>query len=148
MKIFEVINKKGTDVVTISSGTTVAEMLRLLDEHRIGALVVSDDGGSTVSGIVSERDVVLALHQQGVGVLQNQVRSIMTSEVWTCTSEDELEALASSMTEHRVRHLPVVDNGKLVGIVSIGDVVKNRLDELQSERNDLISYVQGDRSVT
>ena len=81
-------------------------------------------------------------------MLQNQVRSIMTSEVWTCTSEDELEALASSMTEHRVRHLPVVDNGKLVGIVSIGDVVKNRLDELQSERNDLISYVQGDRSVT
>ena len=147
MKIYEVIKKKGNHVVTIDSGTTVADMLQILDEHGIGALVVSDDGTS-VSGIASERDVVRALHQRGIEVMQDHVRSIMTSEVWTCTSEDELEALAVSMTEHRVRHLPVVDDGKLVGIVSIGDVVKNRLDELQNERNDLFHYVQGDRSVT
>ena len=148
MKISEVIKKKGRDVVTIGSGTTVAEMLRILDEHRIGALVVSDDGGVTVAGIASERDVVRALHQRGVGVLQEAVRSIMTSEVWTCVSDDELETLAVSMTEHRVRHLPVVDDDRLVAIVSIGDVVKHRLDELQAERNQLFDYVQGDRSAT
>ncbi len=148
MKIFEVIQKKGHHVVTIDSGSTVEDMLRVLDEHGIGALVVSDDDGATVNGIASERDVVRALHQRGVEVMQDNVRSIMTSEVWTCTSQDELETLAVSMTEHRVRHLPVVDDGKLVGIVSIGDVVKNRLDELQNERNDLFHYVQGDRSVT
>ncbi|RMB59925.1 CBS domain-containing protein [Tessaracoccus antarcticus] len=148
MKISEVIKKKGNRVVTIESGTTVADMLRMLDENRIGALVVSDDGGETVQGIASERDIVRALHQRGVEVLGKTVRSIMTSEVWTCTSDDELEALAVSMTEHRVRHLPVVDKGKLVAIVSIGDVVKHRLDELEAERNELFHYVQGDRSMT
>ncbi|MEO7588052.1 MAG: CBS domain-containing protein [Arachnia sp.] len=148
MKISEVIKKKGDRVVTVESTATVADMLRILDENRIGALVVSDDGGITVHGIASERDIVRALHQRGVDVLEKTVRSIMTSEVWTCTSEDELEALAISMTEHRVRHLPVVDKGKLVAIVSIGDVVKNRLDELEAERNELFHYVQGDRSTT
>lgn len=148
MKISEVIKKKGSDVATVTSATKVSEMLRILDEHRIGALVVSDDDGATVHGIASERDVVRALHERGVGVLQESVRSIMTSEVWTCTSEDELETLAVSMTEHRVRHLPVVDDGRLVAIVSIGDVVKHRLDELQAERNQLFHYVQGDRSTT
>lgn len=148
MRISEVIKRKGSHVVTIDSGTTVADMLQILDVHRIGALVVSDDGGVTVDGIVSERDVVRAIHQQGVGIMESTVRSIMTTEVWTCTSKDELEALAVSMTEHRVRHLPVVDDGKLVAIVSIGDVVKNRLDELEAERNNLFHYVQGDRSVT
>ena len=146
MKISEVIKKKGTDVVTIESAATVADMLRILDENGIGALVVSDDGGATVHGIASERDIVRALHQRGVEVLDKTVRSIMTSEVWTCTSEDELETLAVSMTEHRVRHLPVADKGALVAIVSIGDVVKNRLDELQAERNQLFDYVQGDRT--
>lgn len=148
MKISEVITKKGSHVVTVESGTTVAEMLRILDEHGIGALVVSDDGGVTVDGIASERDVVRALNREGVEVLHSTVRSIMTSEVWTCTSKDELEALAVSMTEHRVRHLPVVDDGKLVGVVSIGDVVKHRLDELEAERNNLFHYVQGDRSMS
>ncbi|MDO5735798.1 MAG: CBS domain-containing protein [Propionibacteriaceae bacterium] len=148
MKISEVIKKKGSDVVTIASTMTVAEMLRILDENRIGAVVVSDDDGVTVHGIASERDVVRSLHQRGVEVMGDTVRSIMTSEVWTCTSEDELETLAMSMTDHRVRHLPVVDDDKLVAIVSIGDVVKNRLDELQAERNQLFGYVQGDRSVT
>lgn len=146
MKIFEVIKKKGSHVVTIESGKTVADMLRILDENGIGALVVSDDGGTTVEGIASERDIVREIHRRGVGALQDTVRSIMTSEVWTCKSGDELEVLAVSMTEHRVRHLPVVDDGKLVAIVSIGDVVKNRLDELEAERNDLVNYVRGDRA--
>lgn len=148
MKISEVIKKKGGGVVTIHPSSTISDMVGILNEHGIGALIVSEDDGATVKGIASERDIVRALHERGVGVMQDPVRTIMTSEVWTCTSEDELESLAVSMTEHRVRHLPVVDDGKLVGIVSIGDVVKNRLDELQNERNDLFHYVQGDRSVT
>lgn len=143
MKISEVIKKKGDHVVTIHPSTTVADMLAILDEHRIGALVVSDDDGGTVAGIVSERDIVRALHQRGVGVLQDQVRTIMTSEVWTCSSSEDLRHVATSMTEQRVRHVPVVDDGKLVAIVSIGDVVKHRLDELESERNSLMEYVQG-----
>ncbi len=143
MKISEVIRKKGGTVVTIHPSTTIADMLGILSEHRIGALVVSEDDGDTVSGIASERDIVRALHERGVGVLQDQVRTIMTSEVWTCTSRDELQSLAIQMTEHRVRHVPVVEDGKLIAIVSIGDVVKHRLDELEAERNDLVQYVQG-----
>ncbi len=146
MKISEVLKKKGGLVVTIHPSSTVADMVVSLNENRIGALIVSDDDGATVKGIASERDIVQALHERGVGVMQDQVRTIMTSEVWTCTSEDELQVLAISMTEHRVRHLPVVDDGKLIAIVSIGDVVKHRLDELESERNDLVQYVQGDRA--
>ncbi|MGO1384132.1 MAG: CBS domain-containing protein [Arachnia sp.] len=143
MKISEVIKKKGGHVVTIHPSTTVADMLGILDEHRIGALVVSEDNGVTVAGIASERDIVRALHQRGVGVMQEQVGAIMTREVWTCTSADELQALAISMTEHRVRHVPVVEGGRLIAIVSIGDVVKHRLDELESERNDLVQYMHG-----
>ncbi len=146
MKISEVIKKKGDHVVTVHPSTTVADMLGILNEHRIGALVVSEDDGATVKGIASERDVVRALHERGVGVMQEEVRMIMTSEVWTCTAEDELQVLAVSMTEHRVRHLPVVEDGKLIAIVSIGDVVKNRLDELETERDGLVQYVQGDRA--
>lgn len=143
MKISEVIKKKGDKVVTIHPTTTVADMLAILHEHSIGALVVSEDEGVSLTGIASERDVVRALHERGVGVMQDQVRTIMTSEVWTCTTEDELQALAISMTEHRVRHLPVVEDGKLIAIVSIGDVVKNRLEQLESERDDLVQYMHG-----
>lgn len=142
MKISEVIKKKGDRVVTIHPSTTVAEMLGLLDEHRIGALVVSKDDGATVEGIASERDIVRELHQRGVGVLQDQVHTIMTSDVWTCTSSHDLRDVAVHMTERRIRHVPVVDGGRLVAIVSIGDVVKHRLDELESERNSLMEYVQ------
>ncbi len=146
MKISEVIKKKGGHVVTIQPSTTIADMVGILNEHRIGAVIVSEDDGATVKGIASERDVVRALHEHGVDVLQEKVQTIMTSEVWTCTSKDELQSIAVQMTEHRVRHLPVVDEDKLVAIVSIGDVVKHRLDELEAERNDLVHYVQGDRA--
>lgn len=143
MRISEVIKKKGDHVVTIHPSTTIADMLGVLYEHRIGAVVVSEDDGATVKGIASERDIVRALHERGVGVMQDQVRTVMSSEVWTCTSKDELEALAIQMTEHRVRHVPVLDGDRLIAIVSIGDVVKHRLDELESERNDLVQYMHG-----
>ncbi|GAB2599768.1 CBS domain-containing protein [Pseudactinotalea suaedae] len=142
MRIAEVIRRKGADVVTVAPDTGVAELVALLDEHKIGALVVSPDGGTTVVGIVSERDVVRHLHTDGAGVLERTVAEIMTDEVQTCAPEDELESLARRMTDLRVRHLPVLVDGHLHAIVSIGDVVKNRLDELQDERDQLVTYVQ------
>lgn len=143
MRIAEVIRRKGADVVTVAPEATVAELVALLAEHKIGALVVSADGGRTVEGIASERDVVRRLRTDGADVLQRTVREIMTAEVETCVPEDELESLARRMTDLRVRHLPVVVDGRLHAIVSIGDVVKNRLDELQDERDQLVTYVQG-----
>jgi CBS domain-containing protein len=141
MRISDVIRQKGDAVVTIRSDATVLELLETLEKHRIGAVVVSDDG-LTVTGIVSERDVVRHLHTDGVGVLDRTVAMIMTKDVQTCTPQDGIEDLARVMTEHRVRHIPVVVDGKAVGIVSIGDIVKGRIDELQTERDHLVGYIQ------
>jgi CBS domain-containing protein len=141
MRISDVIRRKGGEVVTLRSDATVLHLLEVLEQHHIGAVVVSDDG-STVAGIVSERDVVRHLHTDGVGMLEETVAMIMTSEVHTCTPQDRTEDLARVMTERRVRHLPVLDDGVLVAIVSIGDIVKGRIDELQTERDHLVGYIQ------
>jgi CBS domain-containing protein len=141
MRISDVIRRKGDKVVTIPTDATVKALLEILEQHHIGAVVVSDDG-ATVSGIVSERDVVRHLHSDGVGVLDQSVGAIMTSDVETCTPEDGIEDLARTMTERRFRHVPVVVDGKLVAIVSIGDIVKWRIDELQTERDHLVGYIQ------
>ena len=142
MRISDVVRRKGDTVVTIGSDATVAELLELLAEHRIGAVVVSD-GDGRVDGIVSERDVVLGLRKGGTSIQEQRVAAIMTTEVTTCGLQDDVESLARTMTERRVRHLPVVVDGRLAGIVSIGDIVKQRLDELQGERDQLVDYVQG-----
>jgi len=141
MRISNVIHRKGDLVVTVRSDATVRRLLEILEEHRIGAVVVSDDG-STVSGIVSERDVVRHLHAAGAGLLDQAVETIMTREVHTCSPEDDIEDLARTMTDRRIRHVPVVVGGKLHAIVSIGDVVKSRIDELQTERDQLVGYIQ------
>lgn len=141
MRISDILRHKGDAVVTIRSDATVADLLDLLDEHRIGAVVVSDDDG-VVSGIVSERDVVVHLHRHPTDLGAVPVRELMTSAPITCTPDDDVEGLARTMTEGRFRHLPVLVDGKLAGIVSIGDVVKQRLDQLQHERDELVSYVQ------
>jgi CBS domain-containing protein len=141
MRISDVIRRKGGGVVTLRSDATVRQLLEILEKHRIGAVVVSDDG-STMSGIVSERDVVRHLHTDGVGVLGETVAMIMTIEVQTCTPEDSIEDLAQVMTEHRVRHIPVLVDNQVVAIVSIGDIVKGRIDELQTERDHLVGYIQ------
>jgi CBS domain-containing protein len=141
MRISDVIRRKGDAVVTLRSDATVRLLLEVLEQNRIGAVVVSDDG-STVAGIVSERDVVRHLHIDGVGVLDETVAMIMTTQVQTCTPQDGLDELARVMTERRVRHIPVVVDGKLVAIVSIGDIVKGRIDELQTERDHLVGYIQ------
>jgi CBS domain-containing protein len=140
MRISDVIRRKGAAVVTIKPEDTVRELLNLLAEHGIGALVVSSDGTS-VEGIVSERDIVRRMQAAGVDVLDQPVSQIMTSEVTTCGPEDGVEHLMRLMTDQRVRHIPVVVDGGLHGIVSIGDVVKHRIDELQSERDQLVGYI-------
>ncbi|MFN8044690.1 MAG: CBS domain-containing protein [Dermatophilaceae bacterium] len=141
MKISDVVRHKGDTVVTVRSDATVKELLALLAEHRIGAVVVSDDDGA-VNGIVSERDVVRHLHSGGAEVLDGPVGQIMTKEVHTCSFEDDLVELAGSMTERRIRHVPVVADGRLAAIVSIGDVVKSRIDTLQAEAAQLREYIQ------
>lgn len=140
MKINDVVRGKSSqDVVTISPDATVRDLLALLAEHNVGALVVSEDG-ERVSGIVSERDVVRHLHSDD-GVLDRSVSQIMTSDVRTCGGDDKLTDLMQTMTEHRIRHVPVVADGRLTGIISIGDVVKNRIGELEFERDQLDNYV-------
>ena len=141
MRISDVIRRKGDKVVTVSSDATVQRLLEILEEHNIGALVVSDDG-STVTGIVSERDVVRHLRTAGAGLLEQTVATIMTSEVQTCTPAESTEDLARTMTDRRIRHVPVVIDGHLQAIVSIGDIVKWRIAELQTERDHLVDYIQ------
>lgn len=141
MRISDVIRRKGDKVVTVSSDATVQRLLEILEEHNIGALVVSDDG-STVTGIVSERDVVRHLRTAGAGLLEQTVATIMTSDVQTCTPEESTEDLARTMTDRRIRHVPVVIDDHLQAIVSIGDIVKWRIAELQTERDHLVDYIQ------
>ena len=140
MKISDVVHSKSSqEVITISPGATVRELIGLLAEHNVGALVVSEDG-QTVAGIVSERDVVRRLHADE-SVLDTTVGQIMTREVRTCSAGDALTDLMQTMTEHRIRHVPVVADGRLTGIISIGDVVKNRIGELEFERDQLDNYL-------
>jgi CBS domain-containing protein len=128
-----------TGVVTVRPDASVTELLALLAEHNVGALVVSSDG-RTVEGIVSERDVVRQLHRDP-GSLEASVGSIMTRDVHTCPPDASLDDLMNEMTRRRFRHVPVVENDVMVGIVSIGDVVKHKLDLLEFERDQLDSYV-------
>ncbi|MBB3040798.1 CBS domain-containing protein [Nocardioides sp. LMS-CY] len=140
MRIGEVLQAKSSrEVVTISPEAGVRELIARLAEHNVGALIVSGDGVS-VDGIVSERDVVRHLHADGT-VINNTVRAIMTEVVETCDEDTPVEELMKTMTEHRIRHVPVVRDGRLTGIISIGDVVKHRIDQLEFERDQLDSYV-------
>ncbi|OBK41716.1 histidine kinase [Mycobacterium sp. 1245111.1] len=139
MRIADVLRGKGDAVVTINPQATVAELLAGLAEHNIGAMVVAGPDG--LKGIVSERDVVRQLHAHGASLLSQPVEKIMTSMVSTCSKSDTVDSLTLLMTEHRVRHVPVLEDGNLIGIVSIGDVVKTRMEELESEHEQLQSYI-------
>jgi len=140
MLVANVVRAKGSDVVTMHADGSVRELLHVLAHHGIGAVVVSARG-SAIAGIVSERDVVRALNRQGEALLDEPVASIMTPEVVTCGLPDHIDDVMAVMTEHRIRHVPVVDDGVLVGIVSIGDMVKRRIAELEGERDDLVTYI-------
>jgi CBS domain-containing protein len=140
MRINQVLAAKANpEVITVSPDATVRDLLRLMAEHNVGALVVSSDG-KRLDGIVSERDVVRRLNERGE-LLDARVDSIMTAEVRTCEGEQRVNDLMQVMTEHRIRHLPVMNGDELVGIISIGDVVKSRLGELEFERDQLDSYI-------
>jgi CBS domain-containing protein len=140
MNIGDVVRVKGTAVVTIAGQATVAELVELLAQRNIGAVVVSADG-STIDGIVTERDVVRQLASRGAGVLDAPVAEIMTTQVVTADLGDKLEEAAHTMTYSRIRHLPVIEDGTLAAIISIGDVVKYRIDQLTDERNHLLEYL-------
>jgi CBS domain-containing protein len=144
MRISDILRVKGNKVVTVTPGTDVTQLLATLAEHKIGAVVVSADGAH-VDGIVSERDVVRALAARGAPVLTEPVTAIYTAQVRSVAPDAAIEDVERLMTEHRFRHVPVVEGGTLHGVVSIGDVVKNRIDELVSERSNLEGYITGER---
>ncbi len=142
MKVETMLAAKGDKVVTLRPDATVATVIRMLRLEGIGALVVSEDG-EKILGIISERDVVRALVDHGGEVLKVRVADLMTHSVKTCTPAANLKDVRAEMTRSRVRHLPVVRDGKLSGIISIGDVVKNRLEELETETSVLRDYIVG-----
>ncbi len=139
MRIADVLRTKGAAVATITPETSVSGLLNELALNNIGAMVVVSTDG--VVGIVSERDVVRKLHEHGVELLRLPVSQIMTTMVATCSPTDTVDHLTALMTTKRVRHIPVVENNRLVGIVSIGDIVKQRMEELESEQRALQDYI-------
>jgi CBS domain-containing protein len=141
MIVKSILSAKGSDVATIAPTATLAEATKILAEQKIGALLVTGAGGR-ITGIVSERDIVRALAQFGGGALQLQLTDVMTRKVVTCAPGDTVSVLMERMTAGKFRHLPVMDDGDLVGIISIGDVVKYRLTELQFEQDAMRDYIQ------
>jgi len=132
MRIREILNLKGREVMTVRSTESVAILSHRLRMARVGALVVSDDG-VTIRGIVSERDIVACIAERGASALDATVADIMSTNVVTCTEDEKTSTIARHMTEHRFRHIPVVEGGRLVGVVSIGDIVKQRIEEVELE---------------
>jgi CBS domain-containing protein len=143
MNVQSIIGAKGTDVATVAQTASLHEAIGVLGERRIGALVVSGDG-EAIEGIISERDIVRTTAAGGAAALDGSVGSVMSTDVVTCTASDGVDRLMGLMTERRIRHLPVVDEGgRLAGIISIGDVVKARLTELEQENRALSDYISG-----
>ncbi|HBS48816.1 MAG TPA: histidine kinase [Rhodobacteraceae bacterium] len=144
MLVQQILKTKASDaVVTVPSSTLVADAAQVLADKGIGTVVVSDDGGATAAGILSERDIVRELARSGGGCLDKAVSEYMTRALVTCTRQDKSDAILSQMTEGRFRHMPVVEDGKLVGIVTLGDVVKAQLTELSMEKDALQGMIMG-----
>jgi CBS domain-containing protein len=140
MIVSQILREKGHDVYTVFKEISVKEVLALLAEKRIGAVVVTDQADA-VEGIISERDVVRGLAQHGSSILDKKVEELMTKNVITHGLDDHIDDLMQEMSKSRIRHLPILDDGKLVGVISIGDVVKNRVEELEAEGNMLRDYI-------
>ena len=141
MNVEHILARKGREVKTIRPDVSVAEALRRLRAEGIGSLVVSENG-TNLAGILSDRDILDAIADHGIDVLGESVRSVMTEKVFTCSRDDRVSALMALMTNRRIRHIPVVEkDGRLCGMVSIGDVVKQRLDDIQGEADALREYV-------
>ncbi|MDQ0380028.1 CBS domain-containing protein [Amycolatopsis thermophila] len=139
MRIADLLRNKGHWVATVRPESSITDLLAGLAEHNVGAMVVAGEDG--IAGIVSERDVVRKLHERGPALLERPVSEIMTTVVATCTPRDSVDDLSVLMTQRRVRHVPVVEGGRLVGIVSIGDVVKTRMEELEATQQQLAAYI-------
>ncbi|MCX5516138.1 inosine-5-monophosphate dehydrogenase [Kaistia algarum] len=140
MTVAAILSSKGRDVMTVEVDTSIREAVHILAERRIGAIVVADSF-RRILGIVSERDIVRALSRSGVEVLDGSVSSIMTVKVVTCSEIDTINHVMERMTEGRFRHLPVVEEGRLAGIVSIGDVVKARIQQVEQEAEEMRTYI-------
>lgn len=140
MHVKFILKNKGTAVETVRPDATIGDATDRLRSKRIGALVVSANG-TTVNGILSERDIVTGLANYGASLLDRRVDSHMTKDVKTCSMEDSVNSVMELMTDRRIRHVPVIQDGLLAGIVSIGDAVKNRLHELENEASSLRDYI-------
>ncbi|NEY88952.1 CBS domain-containing protein [Tabrizicola oligotrophica] len=143
MLVSQILKSKGSEgVVTVQPGLTVAQAAEVLSQKKIGALVISKDG-KTLAGIVSERDIVREVGRRGPSCLNDSVDSIMTAKVVTCVRADQTDAVLQKMTDGRFRHIPVIEGGQLVGLISIGDVVKAKLSELSMEKDALEGMIKG-----
>ena len=140
MHVATILEQKGRAVVTVARDSTLMEVVHKLADKRIGAVVVLG-AQRDVIGIISERDIVAVLGAEGVAALSRTVADVMTQDVMTCRETDTIDWLAGMMTQHRIRHLPVVENGRLIGIVSIGDVVKHHIAEVQMEAMAMRDYI-------
>ena len=140
MNVAGILALKGREVTTITAGALVSEAVARLASRKIGALVVAGED-NRVEGIISERDIVRAIGKQGAGILANAVSSLMTREVVSCTESDTINDVMGRMTRGRFRHLPVVEDGRLAGIISIGDVVKARIEQVEREAEEMRAYI-------
>ncbi|MDP6475638.1 MAG: CBS domain-containing protein [Alphaproteobacteria bacterium] len=140
MQVAAILRAKGSKVTRADSRTKVADAVKILKQENIGAVVVADDDHS-IDGVLSERDIVHAVAENGANALELPVTAVMTRKVITCSEESSVVDLMGVMTEHRIRHLPVLRDGRLAGIVSIGDLVKYRIDELESESEAMRDYI-------
>lgn len=144
MLVHQILKSKATaGVLTVASGATVAQAAKVLADNKIGSVVISDDDGATAAGILSERDIVRELARSGAGCLERPVSDYMTRDLETCTRNSSAEELLTRMTEGRFRHMPVVDDGVMTGLVTIGDVVKAQLSELAMEKKALEGMIMG-----
>lgn len=140
MTIKLILDEKGRDVVTVKPDASLAQAMKILGEKRIGALIVSV-GADKISGILSERDIVRVLAQQGADAFDLSVEAVMTAKVQTCNEESTINDVMEIMTRGRFRHMPVEKNGKLAGIISIGDVVKRRIEDVEREAEQIREYI-------
>lgn len=142
MTVRAILDSKGHDVLTIRPDSSLRDAVQLLAEHRIGAVVVTDSVGQ-VAGILSERDVVRVIGKDGPGRLDDAVSTVMTAKVITCNGTETVHEVMELMTGGRFRHIPVVERGRLVGIISIGDVVKTRIAQVEQEAEQIKAYIAG-----
>jgi CBS domain-containing protein len=144
MLVSQILKSKAMDgVLTLTSDASVSDAAAIMSEKRIGTIVISDDGGKTAAGILSERDIVRELGRKGVACMGDTVADMMTRKLVTCRPSDGSDAVLAQMTDGRFRHMPVIENGTLIGLISIGDAVKARLAELAMERDALEGMVMG-----